>query len=518
MTVHRRSRGAGWHDAVEPTASATAAEIPPHDLNAEQAVLGVILLEGATIVPKVIDRTCETDFYTESHRAVFRSVCRLHAAGHGVDLITVTDDLREVGELALVGGPSGLALLLEQGSIAANLSNYIEIVLRDFARRRLIALGRQFAMEASNGGAPEEIVTRAQEELEQLHQRIGGVGAVVPLGIGAGAFLAREYPTTEPYVEGILSSDGGGWIGGEEKLGKTYYALEEALCLALGEPVSGRFAVPWRRRVLFIEEEDSPRRTQQRMKALLRGHGGDPEDLSLLSALDAWFRIDVWSGFTFDAVEMVARLELAIADFRPSVVYIDVLRKVTLRDLNKAVEASALLGTLDQLRRKYGVLFRIIHHYRKAQGFRAGRGSQEISGSFVLGAWAENSLFFEPMARKEGAVKVEIQCKDGPPQPGFRLRIESEGPAHAPVAVRLIAEPLGDADSFDDVVCREIAKLETIPAIKGKPGVPFDTLVKATGKSPATVRRSLSRLTDAGRLVITGTAEKQAKLYAVASQ
>ncbi len=494
-----------------------ASDIPPHNLTAEQAVLGAAFLEGEPAVVRIIDSLREEDFFAENNRAVYGAIRRLHAAGRGVDLITVTDDLKQAGELELAHGPAGLALLVEQAAIATKLSDYIGIVLRDSTKRHLIALGRRVEMEAGNGGGPEEVITQAQGELERLRERDGGARTVVPLGIGAGVFLAREYPAAEPYIEGILSSDGGGWIGGEEKLGKTLYALDEGLCLALGEPVCGRFAVPWRRRVLFIEEEDSPRRTQQRMKALLRGHGADPEEARLRSDLDGWFRIDVWSGFTFDAADMLTRLELSIADFRPAVVYVDVLRKVTLRDLNKAAEASALLGTLDQLRRKYGVLFRIIHHYRKAQGFRAGRGSQEISGSFVLGAWAENSLFFEPMARKEGAVKVEIQCKDGPPKPGFRLRIESDGPDHDPSALRLVAEPIADVDSFDDVVCQAIAKLEPMPAVTGKPGVPLDALVKATTKSAATVRRSLTRLTKAARIVIAGKADKQANLYVVAS-
>src|SRR4030095_13324755 len=100
--------------------------------------------------------------------------------------------------------------------------------------------------------------------------------------------------------------------------------------------------------------------------------------------------------------------------------------KVTLKDLNKAAEAGALLAILDDLRRRYNVIFRLIHHFRKQQGFRTGRGSQEIGGSFALGAGAENSLFFEPIGRKQGLVRVEVQSKDGAPVPPFRLAITTE--------------------------------------------------------------------------------------------
>lgn len=335
------------------------------------------------------------------------------------------------------------------------------------------------------------------------------------LGIGLGTFLERDFPEPEPLVEGLLAADGGGWIGGEAKLGKTLFALEEGVCLALALPVCGRFTVPVRRRVLFVEEEDSPRRTHLRARALLRGHGLDPDDPALRTDLDAWFRIASWEGFSFDRPEMVARLEATLAEFRPAVCYLDPLRKLSGRDLNKAPEASAMLAVLDDLRRRYGTLFRVIHHYRKPQGFRVGRGSQEISGSFVLGAWGESSLFFEPIGRKAGAIRVEPESKDGAPQPGFRLKIEAEGPRHAPTLLRLLAEDDADPNEADELVCQAVATLPKQDALTGEPGVSVEALAAATKRSKETVRRSLKRLLTAERCLVTGTMTKGAKLYGV---
>src|SRR5262249_52834611 len=78
-----------------------------------------------------------------------------------------------------------------------------------------------------------------------------GAPGVAPTAFstGLGAFLGRGFAPAEPYVEGVLSDEGGGFIAGEEKVGKTFYMLEEALCLTLGVPVCGRFRVPRRRRV-----------------------------------------------------------------------------------------------------------------------------------------------------------------------------------------------------------------------------------------------------------------------------
>jgi hypothetical protein len=343
-----------------------------------------------------------------------------------------------------------------------------------------------------------------------------------PLGIGLGAFLAQTFPPLEAFVEGILYGDGCGWIGGEEKLGKSYYAVEEAICLALGLPVCGRFAVPQRRRVVFLEEEDPPRRLHARIRALLRGKDLDPDDPALRVDLDAWFRLAVWEGFSFDSPALVARLEATCEDFKPAVVYGDVLRKLTLKDLNKGPEAGALLAELDRLRRTHGVIFRVVHHYRKSQGFRTGRGSQEIGGSFQLGAWAEASLFFEPIGRKQGAVKVDVQTKDAPPHPGFSLTIESEGPLHDPTWVRLKAEDLAQGnraadEANDERVLEALAVLAPVPAREGRPGVTLEAIFTAAKMSERTTRRSLTRLEDAGRCVVTGYLAKRKKLYGLSS-
>lgn len=333
--------------------------------------------------------------------------------------------------------------------------------------------------------------------------------------LGAGAFIAQTFTDPEPLIESILSDEGGGWLGGEEKTSKTWWMEAEALALALGKPLAGRFAVTRRHRALILEEEDSPRRTHRRLRAVLRGYDVDPDDPDVQRDLDAWLRISVWSGFTLDNAELVAQLDAAIRAFRPEVVYIDCLRKVTLKDLNKADQASLLLATLDDFRRRDGVIFRLVHHFRKQQGFRTGRGSQEIGGSFVLGAWGENSLFFEPVGRKQGPVHVQVQSKDSAPVPGFTLTLESEGPAHAPSRIRLVATEEVDPHAADEVVFQTVASGTTEPAYKGDPGVSVQAAMKATKLSESTVRRALKNLLEVERCLVTGTTNKQAKLYGV---
>ncbi len=255
--------------------------------------------------------------------------------------------------------------------------------------------------------------------------------------VGAGDFLTIKLPPLKTLIEYVLTDDGGGFIAGEEKLGKTFYALCEALALATGERLCGRFAVTEQCRVLFVEEEDSPRRTQRRLRALLRGMNLDPDDPDVQAELSKWFRLVVWQHFRLDDPQSIAKLKKELAAFPAQVVYLDVLRKIHQKDLNKADQAAAITNKLDEIQRKMGCLIRVIHHYRKQQGKRFGRGSQELGGSFQLGAWAEQSVYLEPVGRKGGGVSFEVQSKDAAPVPPLYLVIESEGPRHDPTLIRL---------------------------------------------------------------------------------
>jgi replicative DNA helicase len=106
--------------------------IPPHNLDAERAVLGAVLLEGREALPRVVEVLRPSDFYTEAHRSIYQSMLTLFDHGEPVDLLTLQEDLRRTDQLSLVGGPAALALLVEQGSVAAYLSSYT-VIVRDMA-------------------------------------------------------------------------------------------------------------------------------------------------------------------------------------------------------------------------------------------------------------------------------------------------------------------------------------------------------------------------------------------------
>ena len=129
--------------------------IPPHNLDAERAVLGAVLLEGREALPRVIEVLRPSDFYTEAHRTIYDTMLRLFDRGEPVDLITLSEELRRTDQLEFVGGPSALALLVEQASIAAHLMSYA-VITRDMAvLRELIQTSTQIITQAFD--AKEEV-------------------------------------------------------------------------------------------------------------------------------------------------------------------------------------------------------------------------------------------------------------------------------------------------------------------------------------------------------------------------
>src|SRR5256886_6636885 len=106
--------------------------IPPHNLDAERAVLGAVLLEGREALPRVVEVLRPSDFYTEAHRAMYQAMLTLFDRGAPVDSLTLSEELRRTDQLQFIGGPAAIALLMEEASIAPHLGSYTAIV-RDMA-------------------------------------------------------------------------------------------------------------------------------------------------------------------------------------------------------------------------------------------------------------------------------------------------------------------------------------------------------------------------------------------------
>jgi replicative DNA helicase len=139
----------------------TPDQIPPHSLEAEQAVLGAVLLEPTVASNADFRRLDSEDFYHAAHRIIHAEIVALRDAQIPPDVVTVSQRLRDKGKLEEVGGAGQLTDLQVNVPVAAHLEHYVAIVEEKAARRRMI----QAAYEIQSLAADESQAALALAEL-----------------------------------------------------------------------------------------------------------------------------------------------------------------------------------------------------------------------------------------------------------------------------------------------------------------------------------------------------------------
>jgi replicative DNA helicase len=147
-----------------------AAPVPPQNLDAEESVLGAMMLSPGAIgaVSETLDAG---DFYRESHAKVYRAALSLYARGEPVDAITLVDELEERGELEDAGGRVRIHELAALVPAAANAGHYARIVREMATLRGLIRTGQEIArLGWERPGETDVLVDRAEQILFDLSQ------------------------------------------------------------------------------------------------------------------------------------------------------------------------------------------------------------------------------------------------------------------------------------------------------------------------------------------------------------
>ena len=121
--------------------------IPPQATNLEEAVLGALMLDKDALAV-VIDILRADSFYVEAHRHVYKAICQLFEKSNPVDLLTVTEQLRQMGLLDAVGGPYYLVELTNRVASAANVEYHARIVAQKYIQRELIRVSTETIRDA----------------------------------------------------------------------------------------------------------------------------------------------------------------------------------------------------------------------------------------------------------------------------------------------------------------------------------------------------------------------------------
>ncbi|MGH1334610.1 MAG: replicative DNA helicase [Aureispira sp.] len=116
---------------------AGAGKVQPQATNLEEAVLGALMLDKDAVA-LIIDILRPASFYREAHQHVYKAICNLFEKSHPIDLLTVTEELKTIGKLDIVGGPYQLVELTNRVASSANIEFHARIIAQKFIQRELI--------------------------------------------------------------------------------------------------------------------------------------------------------------------------------------------------------------------------------------------------------------------------------------------------------------------------------------------------------------------------------------------
>jgi replicative DNA helicase len=180
-TQRDRARDEGdIHAAATAAASATQGNLPPHDLDAERAVLGGILLDGtgyATVSPLV----AATDFYHPAHAVIFEAIQSVASRGDPIDVVTLAAELRSRERLNTVGGPQYLGELTDTIPTIAHIEQHGRIVADLAQVRRMIAAAHEITARGyGERGTADQFLDFAAARVFEIAQK-RSKSSLVPL-------------------------------------------------------------------------------------------------------------------------------------------------------------------------------------------------------------------------------------------------------------------------------------------------------------------------------------------------
>jgi hypothetical protein len=270
-----------------------------------------------------------------------------------------------------------------------------------------------------------------------ISELVAEVQAVSPVASATRTSLTTAFKTMDApqetqmrnvMVERLWPDKASGLLLGPDKSGKTFYALEEAICLASQQKVLGEFAVPTRRRVLYISEEDTQERLQRRVYDILGVHGSvDP--VAEAKALMATGGLTIYIGnqIRLDDETQMVKLEGVLRDNAIDVLYLDALGKMTKQQISHDHDAGKLIDLFSRLEAT-GASLRVVHHTSKAKrnGWTPDTATvRDASGHHAFADWARSSLLFsrrkaveispKPNLIVEAPTLVRFEGSDGAP-------------------------------------------------------------------------------------------------------
>ena len=156
--------------ASEPRFKPAIDRLPPQNIEAEEAILGGVLID-----PEAIGRVTEViipeAFYIGAHRSIYQAALDLQSRGLPTDLMGIASWLKDKGTLDKVGGQNRLAQLVDRTVSAANIDQYAKLVMDKYTRRKLMQCGGEIIQHGYETETPlEEVLDQSEQSLFGITQ------------------------------------------------------------------------------------------------------------------------------------------------------------------------------------------------------------------------------------------------------------------------------------------------------------------------------------------------------------
>ncbi|MFZ5447889.1 MAG: DnaB-like helicase N-terminal domain-containing protein [Thermodesulfobacteriota bacterium] len=346
---------------------------------AEQSVLGALLIRPDG-VGQVADVLTPSDFYREAHGLIFRAIQELHEKGEPVDLVTVTQSLKNKGQLEKTGGAVFLAGLSEQVGFATNVLYYADVVKSCSQKRQLkLKLQTLLTQIEKPDTSIDSLFDLADSQLQELITGSNNGNRANYCAISANDLLSQElYAPPDIIGAGIMPQGSGVFLTGDSGIGKSLLTLELAVKLSEGVDLWG---LPVKRpiKVLIVQAENPDHSMQFRLKRIISGLSLAQAPRLFLTPSD--LRLNLSQPKNRNTLkDLISRTEAELVILDPLISY-----HATPENDNSQMRS--FLDSLTDISRSSGAAWLLVHHHGRPQD-----GESRFRGASAIKDWADSFL------------------------------------------------------------------------------------------------------------------------------
>lgn len=500
------------------SAASPLARVMPHSIDAEEYFLGCAMLDGAEILTR--HKLKPAAFYSPANRLVYERMVALNDNGCSVDLLTLSQELKQAGELDQIGGYPFLVQISARVPTTAQAEYFAEKLKELEGLRELIRQSTAIVEDCYSyqGGGISDLVGNRIRALQAIADGKDSSNAAALFEV----WTPSQYIAYQEEKSALLLGDGilerAEWtsFGGVGGLGKTRLAIQLLICQMTGKPWCGLPTAGEPQRAIFLSTENGVRRYKADFERMLRSLTDDERKIVdanfFIPPLTAENDLDLCLGDS----AVVARLQATIKHVNPGIVVFDPWADMVDGDENKTEDVRDTLRILRRVLQASAptAAVLIIAHARTGSSNVLQAGDNYAAGNFMRGAKA---LFSK--------VRAEIQLAPGDKDNSNHLvlacgksnnsaKFSTRGIIFDPETFTYSVDPSFDIDAWRSDVAgkrrnQSASVAEVVACVRekcGQPGLSIKAgeickaVEETTGASIRTIKTRIAEAVSAGYL------------------